>query len=165
MRDTTMTLLRYSALAGLAAFAACAHGAPQPPPGKPPSNANCNAFRQVPIEITDALLRGNDAPELKQLVTSVCREDMIGWHFVNVTSRRVDIRLSDFHACGNPGDKVKAVKFKGGLFDDDSDESVAPGRSVTLVGRIKGDAPACADYTIRLNDAVHDPRLQITDPG
>ena len=158
---------RFTTALALAAFAACAltPKAPPLPREKPKGNENCNSFRLIPVEIIDSYLNENNARTLKELNTSACREDMIGWHFINTTTKEVKIKLTDFHVCDAPTNKVSgAVKFKGGLFDDDSDEAVAPGRSVTMVGRVKGGTVKCVDYTIRLNGRIHDPRLQIVDP-
>lgn len=160
-----MHITRYAVAGTFALALGCA--AASTPPGVPQGAAerdDCNTFRIIPITITTTHLEKGDAPDIKTLVTGVCREDMIGWHFINKAGTTVDIKVSDFVTCDAARKKVDALKFKGGFLDDDSDGSVAPNRSLTLVGRVKGGGQKCVDYTIRFNGVVHDPRLEIADP-
>ena len=147
------------------ALGCAAASAPPAPPQGTPERDDCNTFRIIPITIEPSHLSSGDAPDIKKLVTGVCREDMVGWHFINKAGTKVDIEVSDFVTCDTTKKKVDALKFKGGFFDDDSDGSVAPNRSLTLVGRVRGGGQKCVDYTIRFNGVVHDPRLEIADPG
>ena len=139
------------------------------PQGK---GVNCNTLRVIPITLTDTHLRS--ANTIPDEAVQVCREDMVAWHFINDTEQKIDIDLEGFHVCGDAQKKtVRPLNFKGwSLFDDDSDASVQPRRSVTMVGRVKmrgGPNGTCVKYTISVKGTggtiKHDPRLEIADPG
>lgn len=130
----------------------------------------CNSLRVIQVQLgSEELTKANTIPDDDPV--RVCTHDMVAWHFINTSDQPVKINLEGFRRCGT-NQAVKPIKFRGGWFDDDSDATVAPGRSVTMMGRVTmpgGPNGTCVKYDVDVRQRghariKHDPRLEIVDP-